>query len=110
MKGWIGITLGDVTGIGPEVTLKALAATAAGDEAKYLLIGDAAHTRALIQRLGINLPLQTYGGPNDAGRVFIASPSSQSLAEDLMEGSPAAAHAAVTWLADGAQRCLRHEL
>ena len=29
MKGWIGISLGDVTGIGPEVTLKALAAEAA---------------------------------------------------------------------------------
>ena len=28
MNNWIGITLGDVTGIGPEVTLKALAAEA----------------------------------------------------------------------------------
>ena len=28
MTRWIGITLGDVTGIGPEVTLKALAALA----------------------------------------------------------------------------------
>ena len=29
MTGWIGISLGDVTGIGPEVTLKAIAAEAA---------------------------------------------------------------------------------
>ena len=28
MTGWIGISLGDVTGVGPEVTLKALAAEA----------------------------------------------------------------------------------
>jgi 4-hydroxythreonine-4-phosphate dehydrogenase len=110
MKGWIGICLGDITCIGPEVTLKALASDAEGDSTKYLLIGDAQHIRALNQRLGINLPLQTYGGQKDSGRVFIASPSAEALPADLMEGSPAAARAAVAWLADGAQRCLRHEL
>jgi len=26
MTGWLGVSLGDVTGIGPEVTLKAIAA------------------------------------------------------------------------------------
>ena len=40
MTGWIGISLGDVTGVGPEVTLKALAAEAAVDDTKYFLIGD----------------------------------------------------------------------
>jgi 4-hydroxythreonine-4-phosphate dehydrogenase len=109
MTGWIGITLGDVTGIGPEVTLKALARNP-GDGSRYLLIGDAACARRLNQQLGLNLPLQTYGGPKDAGRVFIANPLPDALAPDLMEGSPAAARAAVAWLADGAQRCLRHEL
>ncbi len=34
MKGWLGISLGDVTGIGPEVTLKAIAAEAAADDTK----------------------------------------------------------------------------
>ena len=29
MTGWLGISLGDVTGVGPEVALKALAAEAA---------------------------------------------------------------------------------
>ncbi len=41
MTGWIGITLGDVTGIGPEVALKAIAAEAHNDDTRYLLIGDA---------------------------------------------------------------------
>ena len=41
MTGWIGITLGDVTGIGPEVALKAVAAEADNDDTRYLLIGDA---------------------------------------------------------------------
>ena len=40
---WIGITLGDVTGIGPEVTLKALAKEAPSDDAHYLIIGDAGY-------------------------------------------------------------------
>ena len=40
MKNWIGISLGDITGIGPEVTLKALASELPADEARYLLIGD----------------------------------------------------------------------
>lgn len=110
MIGWIGITLGDITGIGPEVALKALAAESAPDGTRYLLIGDAGHARQVSQQLALNLPLQTYGGPNDAGRVFIANPLSDPLPPDLVEGSPAAARAAVAWLADGAQRCLRQEL
>ena len=40
MKNWIGISLGDPTGIGPEVALKAVAAEAKRDGAKYLFLGD----------------------------------------------------------------------
>ena len=40
MKNWIGISLGDATGVGPEVALKAIAAEAGQDETRYLLIGD----------------------------------------------------------------------
>ena len=47
MTGWVGISLGDITGIGPEVTLKALATETPADETRYLLIGDAKHARAL---------------------------------------------------------------
>lgn len=110
MTGWIGISLGDVTGIGPEVTLKALAAESAADGTRFLLIGDANHARQINQRLALNLPLQTYGGPNEAGRFFIANPLTDPLPENLVEGSPTAARAAIAWLNDGAQRCLRHEL
>src|SRR6266576_2028475 len=110
MRGWIGITLGDVTGIGPEVALKALAAEFPLDDTRYLLIGDPGHARQINQQLALKLPLQTYGGPQDPGRVFIANPLPEPLPPDLVEGSPAAARAAVAWLADGAQRCLRREL
>lgn len=110
MTGWIGISLGDVTGIGPEVTLKALASEAQTDDTRYLLIGDAACARNLNQELGLRLPLQTYGGKDDAGKFFLCNPLSESLPLDLVAGSPAAARAAVAWLREGAQRCLRYEL
>src|SRR5436309_7263829 len=110
MTGWIGIALGDFTGIGPEVALKALAAEAAADDTRYLLIGDAAHVRRLNERLRVRLPLEPYRGAAEEGRFFLHSPASETLPETLSPGSPAAALAALAWLTDGAQRCLRREL
>jgi 4-hydroxythreonine-4-phosphate dehydrogenase len=110
MKNWIGITLGDVTGIGPEVTLKALAAENAADDARYLLIGDESYVRRLNEKLGTNLPLEKFSGGNEPGKIFVASPLSEPLPEHLPAGSPAAANAAVASLRDGAKRCLRREL
>src|SRR5204863_8471869 len=46
----------------------------------------------------------------EGGRFFVHSPSSETLLETLSPGSPAAALAALNWLTDGAQRCLRREL
>src|SRR5258706_3111779 len=110
MTGWIGISLGDITGIGPEVTLKALAVEAQTADTRYLLIGDAHHTRDLNSQFGLNLPLQTYGAKNEPGRIFLCNPLAETLPADLPEGSPTAALAAVAWLREGAQRCLRQEL
>lgn len=95
MIGWIGISLGDVTGIGPEVTLKALAARATADTIRFLLIGDAAHLHQLNQRLGLQLPLQPYSGPDAPGRFFVHNPLPKSLPADLTPGSPAAAEASL---------------
>ncbi len=110
MTGWIGISLGDVTGIGPEVTLKALAAELAADTTRYLLIGDAEHVRRLDQKLGLNLPLQPHDGKDTPGRIFLRQPLPEALAPDLTPGAPAAARAAVAWVRAAAERCLRHEL
>ncbi len=110
MTGWIGISLGDITGIGPEVTLKALAIEVPSDDTRYLLIADEPQARRLNQQLGLNLPLQTYTGREDPGRIFVCNPLPEPLAPDLVEGSPAAARAAVAWLKEGAQLCLRQQL
>jgi 4-hydroxythreonine-4-phosphate dehydrogenase len=110
MTGWIGITLGDVTGIGPEVALKAIAAEAAGDQTRYLLIGDRDGALRLNQKSGLNLPLENFSQYSDSGRFFITNPSAKSLPENLPAGSSDAAHTAIAALRDGAERCLRHEL
>jgi 4-phospho-D-threonate 3-dehydrogenase / 4-phospho-D-erythronate 3-dehydrogenase len=102
--------MGDVTGIGPEVTLKALAVEAQADNTRYLLIGDPEDTHRLNDQLGLKLPLQPYAGKGDADRFCIFQALPDPLPADLMDGSPAAARAAVAWVRDGAERCLRGEL
>ena len=110
MTGWIGISLGDITGIGPEVTLKALAGELAADDMRYLLIGDAEHARRIDRQLDLNLPFQMYGSKDGPGRIFLCQPLPESLPPDLPAGAPAAALAAFAWVRDGAERCLRHEI
>jgi 4-hydroxythreonine-4-phosphate dehydrogenase len=103
----IGISIGDVTGIGPEVALKALAAEAHADQQRYLLLGDAALLRRLQRQYGLDLELSE---DNPDARFLVANPFNESLEPELESGSPAAARAAVAWLKEGAERCLRQEL
>ncbi len=110
MTGWIGIALGDVTGIGAEVTLKALAAETANDETRYLLIGDAHHLASSHKQLGLGYPLQPFAGYSAAGRFFFFNPMPAPLAPGLPPGAPEAARAALAWLTEGGRRCLNHEL
>lgn len=107
---WIGITLGDVTGIGPEVTLKALAAELSKDDTRYLIIGDTAQLEKVNQQLGLNLPIQNHSQSPGDGRIFVANPLSKPLPENQTAGSADAARAAVAWLREAAERCLRREL
>src|SRR5437016_4253151 len=99
----IGITLGDITGIGPEVTLKALAGVEKSDETRYLLIGDTEHIHELNRRLGLDLSILPYQRKEESGRIFVVNPLTQSLPSDLTAGSPLAAKAAVAWLHEGTQ-------
>ena len=110
MTGWIAISLGDTTGIGPEVTLKALAEEAEQDDTRYLVIGDSNHTAALYEKLGLNFGLQPFSEFGSKGRVFLHNPLPEPLPSGLEPGSPAAARAALAWLTDGAQRCLSQEI
>ena len=108
MTGWIVISLGDVTGIGPEVTLKALAAELSVDQSRYLLIGDEGWLQRLNARLGLQISLRPFQKEPGDGRIFFHSPI-DPLPSGLPQGSPQAAHAAVASLADGAKRCLAQQ-
>jgi 4-hydroxythreonine-4-phosphate dehydrogenase len=107
---FIGISLGDVTGIGPEVALKALAEEGPRDDTRYLLLGDVGSTKALNSRLALNLPLQVVDESPGNTRFILSNPLRQDLPAQLPAGSPAAAKAAVAWVREGAERCLRREL
>ena len=110
MTGWIGISLGDIGGIGPEVALKAIAAEAATDDTRYLLVGDAGHLDRLNEQLQLRLSLEPYECAAAGGRFLVHNPSPEPLPESVSPGSPPAALAALRWLTEGAQRCLRGEL
>ena len=113
--------MGDLTGIGPEVALKSLAAELPLDTTRYLLIGDAKHAGQLNQRLGLNLPLRpprpTEGAQRDlpaelklfeqsGDRIGLHDPLSDPLPEKLAPGAAPAARASIAWVKAGASLCL----
>lgn len=110
MKGWMGISLGDVTGIGPEVTLKALAAELPVDSTRYVLFGDAQATRTLNAKLGLDLPLRSYSGPGSRDRVSLSDVSSTPLPPELPRGHALAANTAIASLEAAATACLKGDL
>src|SRR6266496_4451921 len=99
MTGCIGIALGDITGIGPEVALKALTQEMETDDARYLLIGDEDSLRRLNEQLRLRLPLHALREQEQKGRIYIHSPLPEPLPDVLAPGSPTAALAAINWLA-----------
>src|SRR5258707_5238886 len=110
MSRCIGIALGDVTGVGPEVALKALAQDNRHGEGRFLLIGDEEHARALNQQLGLGLELQVYAGGKTSAQFSLWNPLTEALPPGLPKGAPEAARAAVAWVRAGAELCMRGEL
>jgi len=97
MSSRIAITVGDVTGVGPEVTLKALAAELAQDDCSYVLFGDAGQLRDLNSHLKLGIDLRP---------PRIAIQNSTKLPPKLAAGAPEAAHAALAWLRAAVAECL----
>lgn len=104
----IGISVGDVTGIGPEVTLKALRALEVTSSTEFLLIGNFDRLCQLNTELGTQLELSQWGEKD--GRFAVFDPFDETFPVDLSPGSPIAARAAIAYLRAGAERCLRQEL
>ena len=98
----IGLTIGDVTGIGPEIALKAVAAEPAPDDTCYRFIGDSTRLRLLNETLKLGLPL--------GSERLALHDTGNALPAQLDSGAPEAARAAVHWLGLAADMCLAREL
>lgn len=66
MKPIIGITMGDPAGIGPEVTVKAVAQPLVHEVCNPVVIGDAAVLEKAIQLTGTNLSLKSISSVSEA--------------------------------------------
>ena len=108
MTGWIAISIGDVTGIGPEVTLKAIASEWGADQTKYLLLGDLKILQSLNDQLGLGLPIDVFSSRSSASRICV-EPSGGTLSQNLSAGAPEASRAVMEWLRCGALKCLNGE-
>jgi 4-hydroxythreonine-4-phosphate dehydrogenase len=64
----------------------------------------------LNEKLSLHLPLRSFDTADASDRFCIVNPVKERLSAELAPGSPTAAHAALAWLNEGAQRCLRHEV
>jgi 4-hydroxythreonine-4-phosphate dehydrogenase len=106
----IGISLGDPTGIGPEVTVKALAVEATQDACRYWVLGDPLVLEDAVRRFGVALTFKTLAEASDADRFVVFNPLPRSLPKELAPGCAPAAQAALAWITEGARRCLAGEL
>lgn len=112
MSAPIAIALGDPTGIGPEVTLKALAAELLKDETRYVIIGDPGLLEQTNRHLGLNLPLAFSPAAGAPARVSVCPPAAPppgtfSFPPTGLAGHAQAAEASLAWLIEGAHRCLQ---
>jgi 4-hydroxythreonine-4-phosphate dehydrogenase len=106
----LAIAVGDVTGIGPEVTLKALAALEQeSNPARYLLIGDETVLTRTRDQLGLKIAWQPFVSRDQASHYFLINPVGAALPLELPQGAPAAANAAIAYLKAAAQLCQKRQ-
>ena len=67
--GVVAVTMGEPAGIGAEIALKAWASRQAAVPS-FALLGDPEHAAALSTRLGLGVPVQAIGAPEEAAGVF----------------------------------------
>jgi 4-hydroxythreonine-4-phosphate dehydrogenase len=100
----IGITIGDATGIGPEVAFKALAEVPP-DDTRYVVVGDPRLICEVSARYAPSLNFKVF--KEDAGgRFFYIAASDSFLEKGMLCGDPRAAQAAVDCLTKAATLCL----
>lgn len=100
------VTLGDVTGIGPEIVGKALAEVLDEDDTQYVVFGNSRHWEGVVQQW---LPDRTVEewipGTLPEGRIAFTD-SGVTLPMDLVPGDARAGAAALDWLTSATHACL----
>jgi 4-hydroxythreonine-4-phosphate dehydrogenase len=104
---WIGMTVGDPTGVGPEVTLKALVSHPF-EATRFLLLGNPSVLGRANEKIG--LPLTPFTSFDSSCPFAVLDPSARVLPSTLTCGAPEAALAAVDCLRKGAELCLKGHL
>lgn len=106
----IGITVGDITGVGAEVTLKAVARLLPETSTRFALIGPMSFLQSLNEKLGTRLSLKKPSAAGESDRVVVVDPIGAPMPDSLPAGSPAVADAALAFLNEGARHCLGGQL
>ncbi|MDH7795710.1 MULTISPECIES: 4-hydroxythreonine-4-phosphate dehydrogenase PdxA [unclassified Beijerinckia] len=93
----MAMTMGDPSGIGPEIALKTWAESRTRDLAPFFLLADPAHLKRVGQRIGLDIPL-VITDPQTAGDVFGKALPVVPLSGAIIgePGRPAASDAALT--------------
>ncbi len=107
----IGITLGDLNGIGPEVALKAVYQARWPAGTRFVLIGNPAVVAQQAERFRLPRPalIEKLAQPTRA-RVTIWDPARSVLRWQPGQLVPAVSKAAAAWIRAGVQACLHGEL
>lgn len=102
----LGITLGDVTGVGPEVAARAVAALPSADPTRLVVFGCRRAWARAAEMAGIERdPPAWNGGHAFEGRVALAD-AGVSLPADAAPSDAPVGTAALTWLEAGARACI----
>ena len=103
----LGITLGDVTGVGPEVALKALQELQGSKDVQYVVIGDSGVVNQTCKSLGFRCPqvIESLREPFFES-VAVWCPPGPVLIGPHTPGCSTAAIAAIEWLRAAGTACL----
>ncbi|MEC9199570.1 MAG: 4-hydroxythreonine-4-phosphate dehydrogenase PdxA [Pseudomonadota bacterium] len=94
----IVITMGDPSGVGAEVTVKAMAALPAADRARYAVIGDRPTLERAVISAGVDLALADFDGDVPAGALAVVHIPVEGLPGKFGVLSPACGEACFQYI------------
>lgn len=109
----VAITMGDPSGVGPEVIVKALADPAVTSVCRPLVLGDASAMERALSVTGVSLALELTEGlpPQETARKIFLRPLSSLEPTDMEYGGPSseAGDAMFRYIAEAVRLCLSGE-